>query len=173
MALIEINSLIPGGMGTILPIGGAPSAGTDEVQTLTFTGNTAGTFYLTLEGQETAAITWSSTNATLLANIDAALEALPNVGTGGVTTAAGSLTAGIGTVTCTFTGGNRTKEPLGGVMTRRMGTLDGTLTIARTTPGVAASFRGAGKGAVAVNTATGALSVNTGTANAPTWTAQV
>lgn len=160
-------------MGTILPVGGAPSAGTDEVQTLTFAGNTAGTFYLTLEGQETAAITWSSTNTTLFSNIDAALEALPNVGTGGVVVAVGTMTSGIGTCTATFSGGDRAKQPLGGVMTRRMGTLDGTLTIARTTPGVSSSFRGAGKGAVAVNTAAGTIFVNTGTANAPTWTAQV
>lgn len=82
-----------------------PVNGTNEVQTVTFGGTpTGGTFTITFSGRTTGAITWSSTNATLVANIDAALELLPNIGTGGVTTAVGTMTAGIGTITLTFTG---------------------------------------------------------------------
>jgi hypothetical protein len=82
---------------------GAPANGTSEVQTLTIGGTpTGGTFTLAFDGFTTAPITWSATNATLIANIDTALEALPNIGTNGVTTAAGTVTAGIGTITITF-----------------------------------------------------------------------
>src|SRR4030095_42426 len=82
---------------------GAPVAGTDEIQTITIGGTpTGGTFALTFEGFTTAPISWNATNATLIAAIDAALEALPNIGTGNVVTAVGTMTAGIGTATVTF-----------------------------------------------------------------------
>lgn len=93
------------GLGMPSTNAGVPGAGTSEVQTLTIGGTpTGGTFRLAFGGRRTAAITWSATNATLIANIDAALEALPTIGTGGITTAEGSLTAGIGTITLTFAG---------------------------------------------------------------------
>ncbi len=64
----------------------------NEVQTITFTGTpTGGTFRLTFNGVETANITFVAVAATLAANITAALEALPQIGTGNVTTSA-SLT---------------------------------------------------------------------------------
>ena len=102
---------IPGaGLGTPISNAGAPVGGTDEIQTITIGGTpTAGTFTLTFEGATTAAITWSAVNATLVAAIDAALEALGTIGTGGVTTAVGTMTAGIGTITVTFTG-NQAKK---------------------------------------------------------------
>ena len=56
------------------------TAGTNQQQTLTFSGVTGGTFTLTLNSQTTGAIQWSGTNATLQANILAALEILPNIG---------------------------------------------------------------------------------------------
>ena len=79
---------------------GAPVAGTDEVQTLTIGGTpTGGTFKLSYKGQITTAITWTATDATLVANIDAALGALSTVGgAANVTTAAGTVSSGIGTV---------------------------------------------------------------------------
>ena len=84
---------------------GAPAAGTNEVQTLTIGGTpTGGTFRLSYQGRRTGLIAWSATNNTLVANVDAALEALPTIGTGGVVTAAGTLTAGVGTITITFSG---------------------------------------------------------------------
>jgi hypothetical protein len=85
---------------------GAPSAGTNEVQTITIGGTPdGGTFKLAFGGFRTAAIPWSATNNTLRDNVDAALEALPSIGTGGVATAVGTMTAGIGTLTVTFSGG--------------------------------------------------------------------
>lgn len=53
----------------------------NEVQTITFTGTpTGGTFTLSFGGQVTAAITYSTTAATLQANILAALAALSTIG---------------------------------------------------------------------------------------------
>ena len=151
---------------------GAPSAGTDEVQTLTIGGTpTGGTFKLTFDGHTTAAITWTDVDATLVAAIDAALEALANIGTGGVTCAAGTLTSGIGTVTITF-GGNLTKlaVPTISVAANSLEGTSPTLAVAETTPGVTATARGASKGATLQDTTNGILYINTGTALAPTWT---
>jgi hypothetical protein len=153
-------------------VGGAPSAGTDEVQTLTIGGTpTGGTFTLVFEGHTTGAITWSSTNNTLRDNVDTALEALPNIGTGGVTTAVGTMTAGIGTLTITFAG-NLGKKSVGTITvgTNSLTGTSPTVAVAETTPGVDATARGAPKGAMLIRTDTGVLYVNTGTALAPTWT---
>lgn len=157
---------------TILEIAGAPVAGTDEVQTITIGGTpTAGSFTLTYEGFTTGAITWSSTNATLIANIDAALEALSNIGTGGVTTAVGTMTAGIGTATVTFNGNLGKKAVSLMTATNSLTGTDPTVAVTETTPGVDASFRNvAGKGQVVSDTTNGKLYINTGTAIAPTWT---
>src|SRR5688572_1004440 len=86
---------------------GAPSNGTNEVQTLTFGGTPdGGTFKLAFDGYTTGPITFvDDDDAALIAAIDAALEALSSIGTGGVTVADGTLTNGVGTVTITF-GGN-------------------------------------------------------------------
>jgi len=150
---------------------GVPGAGTDEVQTLTIGGSpTTGTFKLAFDGQTTAAITWSATNNTLRDNVDAALEALTNIGTGGVTVAVGTMTAGVGTLTLTFAG-NQAKKAVS-LVTVANNSLDGsgTVEVAETTPGVDAAFRGARKGALVIDTTNGKLYINTGTALAPTWT---
>lgn len=151
---------------------GAPVAGTDEVQTLTIGGTpTGGTFKLKFEGIETSAITWSATNATLLANIQAALDAHPSLGTNGVVAAAGTLTAGIGTITLTF-GANRGKQAIASLITVALNSLTGTsptLAIAETTPGVNATGRGAPAGATLVDTTNGEAYFNQGTALAPIW----
>lgn len=148
---------------------GAPSAGTDEVQTLTIDA-TGGTFKLKFDGVTTAAITWSATNATLIADIDAKLEALASIGTGNVTTAVGTMTAGVGTATITFAGALAKKAV--SLITVANNSLTGTatLSVAETTPGVDASFRGAAKGALLVDTTNAKLYINTGTTTSPTWT---
>lgn len=164
--------IIEGAVTRPLVSAGAPSAGTSEVQTLTIGGTpSGGTFKLAFEGATTAAITWSATDATLIANIDAALEALPGIGTGGVTTAAGTVSSGIGTITLTFAG-NRAKQavPLVSVADNSLTGTSPTLAIAETTPGVDATARGAGKGALVIDTTNAKLYVNTGTALVPTWT---
>jgi hypothetical protein len=172
MPVIELNNPIPGALGAPIVTSGAPSAGTDEVQTITFGGTpTGGTFKLAFEGFTTAAITWSSTNNTLRDNVDAALEALPSIGTGGVTTAVGTMTDGIGTLTITFAG-NRGKQavPTISVANNSLTGTSPTVAVAETTPGVDASGRGASKGAILIRSDTGIVHVNTGTAIAPTWT---
>jgi hypothetical protein len=160
------------GVTRILANAGAPSAGTSEVQTLTIGGTpTGGTFKLAYDGQVTGAITWSATNATLLANIDAALEALSNIGTSNMTTAAGTLTAGIGTITLTFAGALGVLAV--NTITVNTNSLTGTsptLAVAETTPGVTATGRGYSKGKMISDTTNGIVYVNTGTTTAPTWT---
>lgn len=151
---------------------GAPGAGTSEVQTLTIGGTPdGGTFKLEFDGQKTAAINWSATNNTLRDNVDAALEALSNIGTGGVTVAVGTMTAGIGTLTITFAG-NLTKKAVNliTVADNSLTGTDPTVAVEETTPGVDADFRGAKKGALVTDTTNGVLYINTGTALAPTWT---
>lgn len=152
---------------------GAPVNGTDEVQTITIGGTpTGGSFKLMFDGHTTGAIAWSATTATLVANIDAALEALANIGTGGVVTADSTLVAGIGDVTVTFSGANLGKKAQA-LMTADASALTGTdptVEVAETTPGVNATHRGAPKGCLVSDTTNGILYINTGTTQAPTWT---
>jgi hypothetical protein len=172
MSQIELANVIEGGRQALYNAG-APVAGTDEVQTITIGGTpTGGTFTLTFGGFTTAPIPWSATNATLLASIDAALEALPNIGAGGVATAAGTLTAGIGTITVTFNGANLAKRAWT-VMTANAAALTGTaptVAVARTTPGVDATYRNAAPGQLLTDTTNSKVYVQTGVAGAPTWT---
>lgn len=149
-----------------------PSAGTNCIQTLTFGATiTGGTFKLAFDGKNTAAITWVGTNATLVSNIDAALEALATVGTGGVTTTAGTIVNGAGgTVTVTHTG-DRAKQvvPAMTVFDNSMTGAAHTLTSAITTAGVEADGRITPKGTLCVALDTGVWYANTGTPPTPTW----
>lgn len=153
---------------------GVPSNGTNQIDTLTFGGTiTGGTFTISAPGLRTSsAIAWSSTNATLVANIDAALEGLNWIGTGGVTTAVGTMTSGIGTITLAFTGTNAKSAsvPVLSVTSSLTGTSP-TVAVAITTPGVAATFKDARTGELLVDTVTPDLYINDSTtAGAPTWT---
>lgn len=162
--------IIDSGLG-LFQVAGAPTQGTDEVQTLTIGGSpTTGTFKLAFDGYTTTAITWSATNNTLRDNVDAALEALPSIGTGGVTTAVGTMTSGVGTLTITFAG--NLANMVVPTITVANNSLDGsgTVAVAETTPGVAATARGAKKGALLVDTTNAKLYINTNTALDPTWT---
>jgi len=164
--------IIEGATGALLTNAGAPAAGTNEVQTLTIGGTpTAGTFTLTFDGFTTGAITWSATNATLLANINAALDLLPNVLTAGIVATAGTLTAGIGTILLTFSGGNVAKRAVSTMTaTSSLTGTSPTLAIAETTPGVDTTAIGSVKGQLLSDTTNGILYINTGTALNPTWT---
>jgi hypothetical protein len=164
--------MIPKGVQYIFESAGAPSAGTDEVQTITFGGTPATlTFTLTFQGQTTATIAWSATNNTLRDNIDAALEALGNIGTAGVTTAVGTMTAGVGTITVTFNGvvGKLAVDTMTAAIVVA-GTGSPTVSVAETTPGVTATGRGYKKGTVLSDSTNGKLYINSGTTTAPTWT---
>jgi hypothetical protein len=162
---------IEGGIG-IFENAGVPSAGTSEVQTLTLGGTpTGGTFKLAYDGQVTDDIAWTDVDATLIAAVDAALEALTNIGAGNIAAADGTLTSGIGTITLTF-GGDLAKLAVN-LITVNENALEGTdptVAVTETTPGVTADFRGAKKGALVTDTTNGKLYINTGTALAPTWT---
>lgn len=150
---------------------GTVTAGTDEVQTLTIGGTpTGGTFILRFESVNTSAITWSNNNTTLLANIQAALDAHPSLGTNGCVASAGTVTAGIGTVLLTF-GAARAKENVE-LMTVFKNSLTGsspTLAISTTTPGVPATGKYATFGEMGVDSA-GTVYVNTATGGGlATW----
>jgi hypothetical protein len=151
---------------------GAPVNGANEVQTLTLGGTpTGGTFKLAFDGYITAAIQWTDVDNNLIAAIDAALEALPNIGAGGVTVAAGTLSSGIGTATITF-GGNLAKlvVPTISVANNSLEGANPTVAVAETTPGVTATARGARPSAILRDTTNKKLYINTGTALEPTWT---
>jgi hypothetical protein len=171
MGITAVTNLTRGAIG-VVPFVGPPTAGTTEIQTITFGGTpTGGTFTLSFKGYTTAPIAWSATNATLVANIDAALEALVSIGIGGVACAVGTMTAGIGTITVTFNGANLVNRNLASAM-GNVSSLTGTaptLAVSRSTPGVDATFRNAVEGAVITDTANGVLYVNTSsTLYAPT-----
>lgn len=153
-------------------VAGAPVAGTDEVQTITFGGTpTGGTFRLAYKGRVSAAISWSATNNTLRDNVDTALEALSTIGSGNVTTAVGTMTAGIGTLTVTFAGTLAKKlVPLITVFSNDLTGTAPTVAVAETTPGVSPTHRGAPIGATVTDTTNGKVYINTGTATIPTWT---
>lgn len=152
---------------------GAPVGGTSEIDTLTIqSGTSAGTFTIAVAGgRTTAPITWSATNATLVANVDAALENLNVIGTGGVTTAVGSMTAGIGTITITMTGKNAKRDmPALSIGTNSL-TGGAAPTLTTTTAGVEATFRDAERGQLLVNTSSPHIYINdSSTPSQPTWT---
>lgn len=65
-----------------------PTPGTNEIQTITKSGTVSGgTFTIAVNGEVTTAIAFGANNATVLA----ALEALPNVGTGGIAVGGGPV----------------------------------------------------------------------------------
>lgn len=168
MAIIEGT-----GLGHPATNAGAPVAGTAEVQTITIGGTpeAGSTFVISFGPFRSAPIAWNATNATLIAAIDAALEALPGIGTGGVVTAVGTMTAGVGTATVTFA--EKGDKPLlvGSDFKQSNGAAStGTIAIAETTPGVAPTGYGAPKGAKLVDVTNGIDYINTGTAASPTWT---
>ena len=176
MAVITGGNIIDSGAGKIVQMAGVPGVGTDEVQTITIGGTpeTGSTFRLTYDGW-TATVAWIATSATLVSRIDAALEALPNIGTGGVTTADGTSTNGVGTFIVTFTTANGKRDValmVGSAFLQSTGaaSASGTVAVATTTPGVDAAFRSSGKGQLLVDTTNGILYINTGSAGAPTWT---
>ena len=152
---------------------GAPSNGTDEVQLITYTATTgtnvadSGTFTISFEGYTTTALPFNESAA----NVQAALIALPSIGTAGcsVTVAAGPPRV----YTVTFDGGNMLKRawPL---MTTTSSLLQGahpvTAIVTESVTGVSATGLGSAVGKVLLRTDNGAQYYNTGTALAPVWT---
>jgi len=155
----------------IMTNAGVPSNGVDAVHTLTIGGTpTGGTFRLSVGGEVTGDIAWSATNNTLFANIQTAMRLLACVG-GGFTATAGTITAGIGTVTLTFAGASGKRSvPITVVNNNQLTGTSPTLAVAETTAGVKATGYGAIKGQILSDTANGVAYINTGTPVAPTWT---
>jgi len=173
MPILTGGTFIVGSEPVEISGSGAPAAGTAEVQTLTIGGTpTGGTFKLKHGPFVTAAITWTATDATLVSNIDTALEALPSIGTGGVVVADVTLTSGIGDASITFA--NKRAEDLITVHSNSLTGTSPTLAVVETTPGVDPTGSGPGgnvpPGGTYTDTSTGIIYVNTGTALAPTWT---
>jgi hypothetical protein len=107
--------------------------GTNAVMTLSTTGTpTAGGFALVYDGRTTGTVPFNASAGA----VDAALEALPNLGTGQVLTAGGPLPTAI---TVTFNGPATQNRPHP-LMTTSGSTLSGgtspTASVANTTPGV-------------------------------------
>lgn len=171
--VIEATNTISGGF---LPLrnAGAPVAGTDEVQTLTIGGTpTAGAtsgIKFTFQGLVSALCLWSATSATFVTNLQACLDAF--FGSGATVVVDGTSTNGVGTFTITFSGALLAKTNMGaalGVTNLMTGTAP-TAAVARTTPGVTATFRNALPGQNLVDTTNKIDYINTGSAGAPTWT---
>jgi len=153
-------------IGSIITTSVAPvSGGTSAIQTLTFGGTiTGGIFKLQRQGHSTPAIHWSSVNATLVANIQTALDRLDTIGAGNTLVAVGTMTAGIGTITVTFQGKFINAQMDDMVVVNQLQGTSPTLSNATTTAGVNADGRGySTPGSLCVRQDTGALYVNMGT----------
>jgi hypothetical protein len=86
---------------------GDRAGGVDEVQQLRFDSYAGGdTFNITLEGEVTSSIAYTSTAGDMVTALTGALEALPNVGPGGVTVA----NTATDVYSVTFTGANRSDD---------------------------------------------------------------
>ena len=172
MAIISGGHIIEGATEGMRLNAGAPAAGTSAVHTLTIGGTpTGGTFKLAWNGRPTAAITWSATNSTLLSNINAALDAMPGGGSGYIVATAASLTAGIGTISLTFSSVLARRAVA--VITVADNSLTGTsptLAVANTTPGVDPTAQGAPAGGLLLDKTNKKLYINTGTDSNPVWT---
>jgi hypothetical protein len=147
-----------------------PTNGVNEVQLLTFSGTiTGGSFILRFNNRQTGPISWSATSATLVSSIDSALKALASIGSDGVHTAAGTLAAGIGTVTVTFIGKNAKLDVAQMTTTNSLTGSGANLVISTLTPGVTADGRNSNVGSVCVAQDTGITYINVGTASNPFW----
>lgn len=119
--------------GTVL--GQVLGTGTDvnEVQTITPSGTiSGGTFALVFDGLSTTPLAFNAPNAT----IQAALEALPNVGPGGIVVAGGLFNAIATTYTFSAQLGGKRQTPLG---VNSLLTGGGGVTVTVTTPGKSAA----------------------------------
>lgn len=145
----------------------APVNGTSEIQTLTIGGTPAGgTFTLSYDGIVSPPIAWSATNGTLVANVDAALEAI--LGAGAVTTAVNSMTAGVGTINITFTGIYAKRNVPQLVAASSLAGTNPTAAVTTATPGVEGTGR-TGVGQIYRDTVAGKLYLNKGTLYNPDW----
>ena len=158
------NSSMPGAGRRAYTNAGAPVGGTDAVQTLEVSDATGGSYRLSFEGRLSEEIDHDATAA----EVQAILEALPNVGEGNVT-----VVDDEGDYPYTVTFVNALGKRVVGILDPVHINLEGesaAVEVSEETAGVNATMRGHGKGTLYVDTETGMAYVNTGTANAPVWT---
>jgi hypothetical protein len=165
-----------GAPGAIYTTSGAPSAGVDEVQTITANpaagSITAGTFRLSFQGFVTAPISWSASTSIL----ETALNNLPSIANGGTSAVGVAVTGGAlptTAMTVTFSGSQVRKKELP-LLVLHLNSLTGggSWTIAEGTAGVTPSNPTAPKGALNIRLDDGSLSQNTGLPGLPTWTSR-
>lgn len=170
-ALFAGTEDLPSFAGRVVTSATAPVNGTNAVQTITIGGTpTGGTFTLTFAGKTTAAISWTSTDATLASNIQTALNALNNIGASGVVGSVGTGSSGIGTYLVTFSGTNTARKPQATMtVTSSLTGTSPTITVSTTTPGVTADGRILPKGTICIAADTGISWQNTGSPPNPTW----
>lgn len=104
------------------------TGGTSEVQSVGLGSASAGTVVLTFMGQSTGALAYNAANAT----VQAALQALPSIGSGNATVSGGPWPAAI---TVTFGGALATQPNLPLITGVGTGLTGGTVTISRSTAG--------------------------------------
>ncbi len=156
--------------GRVFNTATAPTNGVNETQVLTFSGTvTGGTFILTVNNRNTGPIPWSSTNATLVSNIDSSLKALSTIGSDGVYTAVGSMTSGIGTITVTFTGKNAKLDVAQMTRTSSLTGSGAALVMSTLTNGVTADGRNSNAGTIDIAQDTGSTYINKGAPYSPSW----
>lgn len=166
---VTSSGVVEGAYGGRRTNAGAPSNGTSEVQTITIGGTpTAGSLQVGLDGGTlSAAINWTATDATLISDIQTALDGL--LGAGNTLVAAGTLSSGIGTITVTYQGDLAALNvPQLQVVSALTGSSP-TLAISTTTAGVTATHRGAPAGTECQDMTNGDVYINQGTAVAPDW----
>jgi hypothetical protein len=159
----------PGVYGPYI-LNGAPVAGVNEVQTLTFAGPASGgNFRIAVDGVSTGAIAYNATGAGLATAMNTALDAA--FGASQIVATAGTYATGAGTMTLTFSGSNYARRAMNLVtITNNLTGTAPTVAVAETTPGVTQSGRDFAAGAMLLDVAGKKLYINTGTAGTPTWT---
>jgi hypothetical protein len=115
-----------------LTLSGVPAeaAGTNEVQTATGGVTVAGSYALVFDGYSTPALAAAAVAAT----VQAALEALPSIGTGNILVAGGPLNSAT-PMTFTFQGA-LAKKNVNLIVVNSVAVTAGTISIVQTTPGV-------------------------------------
>lgn len=158
---ISNGRLIKAGAGGLLLSNATNNflTGVNEVQRVAITGATAGVsqFNINFNGNVTAAITVNATDATTAGLIDAALEALPSVGPGGVNV----TVAGAGLFDIAFTGHLAEQDVPNQILTNIVAG-GGTYTPSTVTTGIAGINHTAGILSFSSNTALGTARIQLG-----------
>jgi hypothetical protein len=148
---------------------GAPTVGVDASQTLNqVPGNASGgTFVLSYQGFRTTPLAFNAANGV----VEAALEALPSIGSGNIAITGGPFPAA--SVIASFQGSlaKVAVTQLSGDASLLTGPgAPYAIDIPSSVEGVTAFRRGSGKGALAIDVTNGVHYINTGTALEPVWT---